>query len=76
MLLALLGILITAVLLVKNVKGNILWGILITWLLGIVCEITGLYQPNPDLGMFSVLPDFSSGIGIPSLGADIVPDGF
>ena len=66
-LLALLGILITAVLLVKNVKGNILWGILITWLLGIVCEITGLYQPNPDLGMFSVLPDFSSGIGIPSL---------
>ena len=36
-LLALIGILITGVLLVKNVKGNILWGILITWALGIVC---------------------------------------
>lgn len=30
-LLALIGVLITGVLLVKGVKGNILWGILITW---------------------------------------------
>lgn len=66
-LLAFIGILITAVLLVKNIKGNILWGILITWALGILCELTGLYQPNPELGMFSVLPDFSSGFGIPSM---------
>ena len=33
-LLALIGLLITAILLVKSVKGNILWGILITWGLG------------------------------------------
>lgn len=66
-LLALAGILITAILLVKNVKGNILWGILITWILGIICEVTGLYQPNPELGMYSVLPDFSAGIAIPSM---------
>ncbi len=66
-LLALIGILITAVLLVKNVKGNMLWGILITWALGIVCEVVGLYQPNPELGMYSVLPDFSSGLSIPSM---------
>lgn len=33
-LLALIGVLITGVLLVKGVKGNILWGILITWALG------------------------------------------
>lgn len=66
-LLALIGILITAVLLVKNIKGNMLWGILITWALGIVCELTGLYQPNPELGMYSVLPDFSSGLSIPSM---------
>ena len=66
-LLALLGVLITAILMVKNVKGNILWGILITWILGIVCELTGLYQPNPDMGMFSVIPNFSSGFGIPSM---------
>lgn len=66
-LLALMGVLVTAILLVKNVKGNILWGILITWGLGIICELTGLYQPNADLGMFSVLPDFSSGFSIPSM---------
>ena len=36
--------------------GGILFGILITWVLGIVCELVGLYVPNPDLGMFSVIP--------------------
>lgn len=65
--LALLGVLITAILVVKKVKGNILWGILITWLLGILCEITGLYQPDASLGMLSVLPDFSQGLKIPSM---------
>lgn len=64
--LALIGTLITAVMMVKNVKGSILYGIVITWLLGIICEITGIYIPNPDAGMFSVIPsglisfDFSS----------------
>lgn len=66
-LLALIGVLITSILVVKNIKGNILWGILITWILGIICEVTGLYQPNAELGMFSVLPDFSSGFGIQSM---------
>lgn len=66
-LLALIGVLITGILVVKNVKGNILWGILITWVLGIICEVTGLYQPNAELGMFSVLPDFTSGFGIQSM---------
>lgn len=66
-LLALLGILITGILLIKKVKGNILWGILITWVLGILCQAAGLYKINPDLGCFSLLPDFSSGISVPSL---------
>jgi AGZA family xanthine/uracil permease-like MFS transporter len=66
-LLALLGILITGVLLIKKVKGNILWGILITWVLGIACQLTGLYQVNPELGCYSLLPDFSGGISVPSL---------
>ena len=51
----------------KNIKGNILWGILITWLLGIICQFTGLYVPNADLGFYSLLPDFSNGLSIPSL---------
>lgn len=66
-LLALIGILITAVLLVKNIKGSILWGILITWGLGIICQFVGLYVPNPELGFFSLLPDFSNGISVPSM---------
>ena len=66
-LLALIGVLITGILIVKGIKGIILWGILITWILGILCEVTGLYQPNADLGMFSVIPDFTSGFGIPSM---------
>lgn len=66
-LLALIGVLITGILVVKNVKGNILWGILATWILGIICQLTGLYQVNPELGMFSLLPDFSKGIHVPSL---------
>ena len=63
-LLAMLGILVTAFLMVKQVKGGILWGILITWLMGIICELTGFYVPDPALGTFSVLPDFSQGFGI------------
>ncbi len=66
-LLALIGLLITAVLLVKNIKGGILWGILITWVLGIICQFAGLYVPNPELGFYSLLPDFSNGISIPSM---------
>ena len=66
-LLAIIGIIVTGILVVKNIKGNILWGILITWLLGIICQFTGLYEPNADLGFYSLLPDFSNGLSIPSL---------
>lgn len=56
-----LGILFTAILMVKKVRGSILWGILGTWIVAVVCELTGLYVPNPELKMFSVLPDISAG---------------
>ena len=55
-LLALIGVLITGFLLIKKVKGGILFGILLTWVLGIICELLHLYVPNPDLGMYSVIP--------------------
>lgn len=60
-LLAMLGILLTSILIIKNVKGNILFGILGTWIAGMVCEAVGLYVPNPKLGTFSVFPNFSAG---------------
>lgn len=58
--LALIGIIITAVLLIKKVKGAILFGIIATYVLGLLCEVTGLYVPNPELGMYSLYPDFSN----------------
>ena len=52
---------------IKNkVKGNILWGIFITWALGIICQFIGLYQPD-GVDYASLLPDFSKGFSIPSL---------
>lgn len=65
--LALVGIVITAILLIKKVKGGILFGILATWLLGIICQLAGLYVPNAEFGMYSLLPDFSKGLAIPSM---------
>ena len=65
--LTIVGVFVTAILMVKKVKGNILLGILITWLLGIVCQFTGLYVPNPELGFYSLLPDFSAGLSVPSI---------
>ena len=65
-LLALVGVIITAILLVLKVKGGILFGIIATWVLGIIAELTGLYVPNPEIGMYSTIPtaifsfDFSS----------------
>ncbi len=65
--LAVIGVIITAILVVKNVKGNILWGILISWLIGVACQLCGLYVPNVDAGFYSLLPDFSNGLAIPSI---------
>ena len=65
--LALIGILVTAFLAAKKVKGNILWGILITWGMGMICQLTGLYRPDAAAGFPSMFPDFSNGFAIPSL---------
>lgn len=66
-LLAIIGTIITAILVVRKIKGNILWGILITWIIGIICQLCGLYVPNPEIGFYSLLPDFSAGLSIPSI---------
>ncbi len=55
-LLTLIGVLLIAVMLIKNVKGAILYGIILTWVLGIICELTGIYVPDAEAGMYSVIP--------------------
>lgn len=58
-LLALIGLLITAILYAKNVKGAILIGIIATWIMGMICEATGLYEVNAEAGFYSLFPAWS-----------------
>lgn len=67
--LALIGVLITAILLVKKVKGGILLGIIATWLLGIIAELCGIYVPNADAGMYSTIPGGILSFDFTSFGA-------
>lgn len=54
--LALIGTIITIALVIRKVRGALLWGILATWVLGIVCQLTGLYVVNLDAGIYSLIP--------------------
>ncbi len=57
-LLALVGLLITAVLYIHRVKGAILFGILLTWIIGMLCQVTGLYVPDVEAGFYTLFPTF------------------
>jgi AGZA family xanthine/uracil permease-like MFS transporter len=69
-LLGLIGVVIIAVLYVYKVRGAVLLGIVATWILGIICELTGLYTVDIDAGYYSVIPtsffsvDFSGFTGL------------
>jgi len=58
-LLALIGLLLTIILYVKNVKGSILIGILATWILGMICQVAGIYQIDAEAGFYSLYPTFA-----------------
>lgn len=53
-LLAIIGLMIICVLHIRKVKGSILIGIFATWILGIICQLTGLYEGS------SLLPSWSN----------------
>ncbi len=53
--LTMIGVIITFYLLKKNVKGYMLYGILITWGLGIICQLLGFYVPDNE-SYFSLIP--------------------
>ena len=55
-LLCVIGVLITAALHIKKVKGSMLIGIVVTWGLGMLCQLTKLYVPAPELGCYSMFP--------------------
>lgn len=57
-LLALIGLFITAVLYIHRVNGAILFGILLTWIIGMLCELSGLYVPDAEAGFYTLFPAF------------------
>lgn len=57
-LLALVGLMITSVLYIKKIKGSILIGVFGTWLLGMICQLIGIYVPD-GVNYFSLFPTFA-----------------
>ncbi|MBQ9708637.1 MAG: NCS2 family permease [Firmicutes bacterium] len=55
-LLAMIGLFVIAILYIKNIRGSSLIGIIVTWLLGIFCQLTGIYQVDVENGFYSLLP--------------------
>lgn len=69
--LALLGLLLTAVLMARNVKGAILYGILITSLIAVVLRLP-VYPGGPE-GALQAFQGFQNGVvGVPVWPADLV----
>lgn len=67
-LLAVVGLFVTAIMYIKQIKGSILFGIVITWILGMLCQIFGLYVPDPNQGFYSLLPQGVISLDFSSLG--------
>lgn len=58
-LLAVIGLFVIAILYVKKVKGSILIGIVVTWVLGMICQAAGLYKVDAAAGFYSLYPAWS-----------------
>lgn len=63
--LCLIGVLAIAIMNHYKVKGAILWGILLTWVLGIVAELAGWYVVDVDAGVYSLIPSFTASSFVP-----------
>lgn len=66
--LAVVGIIITVILWLKKVRGALLLGVLLTWILGVIAQLAGFYVVNPEVKAFSLLPD-----GLMSLPPSLAP---
>lgn len=60
--LAVTGFVLILVLVHFKVKGAVLIGIIVTWVLGMFAEKVGWYVVDPEAGAYSVFPDFSQGL--------------
>ena len=63
--LAMVGFVIICVLVHYNVPGAVLWGILLTWIMGIIAQLTGWYHVDPAKEVYSLIPSLSGASFIP-----------
>ena len=62
------GVILIAILHHKNVKGSFLIGIFATWILGIICQLTGIYTVDVEAGFYSLIPSQIVSVDFSSLG--------
>jgi len=67
-LLAVIGLLVTAILYIRKVNGAILIGIIVTWGLGMLCQVAGIYVPDPLVGAYSLFPSGIISVDFSALG--------
>ena len=65
--LAIVGLLIIVILSHYKIKGSVLIGIIATWVMGMIAEKGGWYAVDPAAGVYSLFPDFSSGLQLSGL---------
>ncbi len=58
-LLSLVGLFISAVLYMRRISGSILLGMLATWVIGMLCQVMGIYVPDPAAGFYSLFPSMA-----------------
>lgn len=59
-LLCIIGLFVIAILYVKKIKGSILIGIIVTWILGMICQAVGIYTVDVEGGFYSLYPSWST----------------
>lgn len=64
--LAFIGLIIIGILHHYKITGSILWGILATWVLGMIAEAIGWYQVDAAAGVYSTFPSFAGNNWIPA----------
>ncbi len=57
--LAMVGLILIGIMHHYKVPGSILWGILATWILGMIAEACGWYVVDIEAGAYSLFPDFT-----------------
>lgn len=67
-LLALLGTAFIGILFIRGIKGYVLIGMGITWIAGIICQLAGLYIPDPEAGYYSMIPSSVFSMDLTSIG--------